>query len=85
MAKRKAVGFLMAEKRLSERRACRIVGLARSEQQYRPAPKNDEAVVARMKALASENRRYGYLSYRVATRRQSFSLPNMISMRLRLL
>jgi putative transposase len=48
MAKRKAVGFLMTELGLSERRSCWIVGLARSVQQYRPAPKDDAVVVARM-------------------------------------
>ena len=42
----KAVGFLMTEKGLPERRACRIVGLARSVQQYQPVAKNDETVVA---------------------------------------
>ncbi len=31
----------------------------------------------------AERKTFGHLSYRVATRRQSFSLPNMISMRLR--
>ena len=60
MAKRKAVGFLTREMGLSERRACRIVGLSRSVQQYRPLPKDDEAAIKRMKELASENRRYGY-------------------------
>ena len=59
MAKRKAVGFLMTELGLSERRSCRIVGLARSVQQYQPVPKDDRALVARMKDLASEYRRYG--------------------------
>jgi putative transposase len=49
----------MTELGLSERRSCRLVGLARSVQQYRPVPKNDAAVVARMKDLASEYRRYG--------------------------
>ena len=53
MAKRRAVGFLMTECGFSERRACRIVGLARSVQQYRPTPKNDGAVVDRLKELAS--------------------------------
>ncbi|MBL3562914.1 hypothetical protein [Rhodovulum sulfidophilum] len=57
MAKRKAVGFLMTEKGFSPRRACRIVGLARSVQQYRPKPKTDVALVTRMKALAAENRK----------------------------
>lgn len=60
MAKRKAVGFLVSEMGLSERRSCRLVGLARSVQQYRSQPRNDDAVVDRLKELASENRRYGY-------------------------
>jgi len=74
MAKRKAVGFLMTEKGLPERRACRIVGLARSVQQYQPVAKNDETVVARMKALASENRRYGYLRLHAMLRREGLVL-----------
>ena len=70
MAKRKAVGFLMSEIGLSERRACRIVGLARSVQQYRPLPKDDAAAIKRMKELASENRRYGYLRLHAMLRRE---------------
>ena len=61
MAKRKAVGLLINEMGLSERRACRIAGLARSVQQYRPMQKDDASVVNRMKELSSENRRYGDL------------------------
>ena len=64
------MGFLMNELGLSERRSCRIVGLSRSVQQYRPAPKNDAAVVARLKELASENRRYGYLRLHAMLRRE---------------
>ena len=45
MAKRKAVGFLISEMGLSERRACRIVGLARSVQQYQPLFKDDAAAI----------------------------------------
>ncbi|MEL6286898.1 MAG: IS3 family transposase [Pseudomonadota bacterium] len=70
MAKRKAVGFLMTELGLSERRSCRIVGLARSVQQYRPAERNDGTVLERMRALASENRRYGYLRLHAMLRRE---------------
>ena len=70
MAKRKAVGFLMSEIGLSERRSCRLVGLARSVQQYLPQPRNDDAVVARLKELASENRRYGYLRLHALLRRE---------------
>ena len=59
----------MSEMGLSERRACRIVGLSRSVQQYRPLPKDDEATIKRMKELASENRRYGYLPLHAMLRR----------------
>ena len=69
MAKRKAVGFLQNTMDLSERRACRIVGLARSVQQYRPIARNDDAVIDRMKALASANKRYGYLRLHVLLKR----------------
>lgn len=55
---------------LSERRSCRIVGLSRSVRQYHPTPRNDDAVIERMKALASENRRYGYLRLHAMLRRE---------------
>lgn len=70
MAKRKAVGFLMTEFGLSERRSCRIVGLARSVKQYRPVERDDAAVLERMRVLASENRRYGYLRLHAMLRRE---------------
>jgi putative transposase len=70
MAKRNAVGFLVSELGLSERWSCRIVGLTRSVQQYRPKPRDDEAVIDRMKILASENRRYGYLRLHAMLRRE---------------
>ena len=70
MAKRKAVGFLVSELGLSERRSCRIVGLTRSVQQYRPEPRDDEAVIDRMQTLAAENRRYGYLRLHTMLRRE---------------
>jgi len=69
MAKRRAVGFLMDELGLSERRSCRIVGLARSVQQYQPVVR-DDAVLERMRALASKNRRYGYLRLHAMLRRE---------------
>jgi putative transposase len=60
----------MNEMGLSERRFCRIAGLSRSVQQYRPVPRDDGAVVKRMKELASENRRYGYLRLHAMLRRE---------------
>lgn len=70
MAKRHAVGFLMNEMGLSERRSCRLVALSRSVQQYRPLPRDDAALIERMKALASENRRYGYLRLHALLKRE---------------
>ncbi|GMG82095.1 IS3 family transposase [Paralimibaculum aggregatum] len=70
MARRKAVGFLLDELGLSERRSCRIVGLSRSVQQYRPGARNDGDVLERMRTLASENRRYGSLRPHAMLRRE---------------
>ena len=64
------MGFLMDTLGLSERRGCRIVSLSRSVRQYRPAPKDDAVVIGRMKELASENRRYGYLRLHAMLRRE---------------
>ena len=82
MAKRKAVGFLMGEMGLSERRSCRLVGLARSVQQYRPQQRNDDAVVERLKELASENRRYGYLRLHALLRREGLVMNHKRTYRL---
>lgn len=45
----------------SQRRACRLVGLSRSVMQYRPRPKQDEPLRQRLKELATQYPRYGYL------------------------
>jgi putative transposase len=59
MAKRRASGFLISKLHLGERRSCRIVGLSRSMAQYRPVARDDDAVIARKRMLASEPLRYG--------------------------
>lgn len=82
MAKRKAVGFLVTELGLSERGSCRIVGLSRSVQQCRPVPKDDAAVVARMKDLASEYRRYGCPRLHAMLRREGLVVNHKRTYRL---
>ena len=64
------MGHLMKTLGLSERRSCWIVGLARSVRQYRPKPRDDAAAIGRMKELASEHRRYGYLRLHAMLRRE---------------
>lgn len=44
----------------SERRICRVIGLARSTLQYRAAPKDDKALRLAMIRLAKQYGRYGY-------------------------
>jgi putative transposase len=46
------------------------VGLSRSVQRYRPIERDDGAVVARLRRLASENRRYGDLRLHALLRRE---------------
>ena len=45
----------------SQRRACRLVGLSRSVMQYHPRPGRDESLRNRLKELATQYPRYGYL------------------------
>ena len=82
MARRRAVGFLTGALGLSERRSCRIVGIARSVQQYRPTERDDTAAIERLKALASENRRYGYLRLHALLRREGLAVNRKRTWRL---
>lgn len=70
MAQREAVRAVMTGFGLSQRRACRVVGLARSTCQYRghrdPAP----ALRERLRALAEQRRRFGYRRLTVLLRRE---------------
>ena len=60
-ARRRGVEHLIQEWSLSERRACRLTGLHRSVARYRPRPRDEAALIARLKALATAHPRYGYL------------------------
>jgi transposase InsO family protein len=59
--RRDAVAYLVRRRRLSERRACRLLDQHRSTQRYRPASAEEELrLVARMNTLAARHPRYGY-------------------------
>jgi hypothetical protein len=59
--RRDAVRYLVKRRRVSERRACQVVGQHRSTQRYRPLPADYELrLVARMNELAAAHPRYGY-------------------------
>src|SRR6056297_1475983 len=57
--RRQAVEHLK-NRRVSERRACRLVGFSGSAAWYRPKGRNDGSLRARLKALAEQYPRYGY-------------------------
>lgn len=59
--KKQAVSCLIEEHRISERAACELAGLSRTGYRYKAALLDDVALRARLKALASEYTRYGYL------------------------
>ncbi len=59
--RRQAVEQLQNAYSVSERRACKVVGQARSSQRYEASPRDDERpVVARMLELVEKFPRYGY-------------------------
>src|SRR5689334_6085535 len=45
---------------LSQRRACRLVGINRSSLSYRPRRPDDSAARERLRELVAERRRFGY-------------------------
>lgn len=57
--RRSGVAFLKGEG-LSERRACRLVGLRRSSLHYRPRPSDDAALLEQLRTLARSHPRFGY-------------------------
>ncbi len=60
-ARRRAVGYLREEYRLSERRACRVIGAHRRTMRYQDKVRRDEPHVReRLRTLAAERPRWGY-------------------------
>jgi putative transposase len=71
-AKRNAVGVARSEFRISERRACRTLGVERSILRYRSRRADDALLVARLQALALERNRWGYRLLGDRLRREGF-------------
>lgn len=57
--RRRAVEHLK-NRRISERRACQLVGFSRSAAWYQPKGRDDAALRARLRTLAEKYPRYGY-------------------------
>jgi putative transposase len=54
------VAEVRAEHQVSERRACRIIGIGRSVQQYQAKPRDDQELVERLQELAETHPRWGF-------------------------
>ena len=60
VARREAVAHLGQVYEVSQRRACRTIGVDRGSMRYRSRRSGDDAVRARLRELAASRRRFGY-------------------------
>ena len=58
--RRRALLVAREELGLSERRACRLIGIHRSVARYEARKWDSSEMLTRLRELASERRRYGY-------------------------
>jgi putative transposase len=70
--KRAAAQFFRAGFRISERRACRLVGVARSSYRYRSQAADQTALRLRLRDLAATRVRYGYRRLHILLRREGW-------------
>lgn len=59
------MAFVVAEVGVSERRACKLMGVDRSSYRYEPLPDHNAALREELTALARQRPRYGYRRLRV--------------------
>jgi putative transposase len=70
--KRSVVRYFRAGFQVSERRACRVVGIPRSSYRYRSAARDKTALRLRLRDLAAARVRYGYRHLHVLLRREGW-------------
>ncbi len=68
--RREAVAHLETAHEMSERRACRIIGVDRTQVRYQRGSRTMRDLRARIKALAHERRRFGYRRLHILLRRE---------------
>ena len=74
-AHRAAAAHLQSAYAMSERRACRVLGVDRTSVRYQATRADDGALRDRLKALAQERRRFGYRRLHVMLRRPAYCQP----------
>jgi putative transposase len=81
-ARRRALDHLRAAHRCSERRACGLIGLARSVARYQPRRRDDAELRARLRELAGRHRRFGYLRLHALLRQEGLVINRKRTYRL---
>ncbi len=73
--RRAAVVFAQEHLRFSQRRACRLVGAARSSVRYRSRRGNDDTTLrTRLRELAAQRPRFGYRRLHILLRREGITI-----------
>lgn len=80
--RRAAVTHLVAQYPTSERRACRLIGLARSRWQHVSRRPVHAALRARLRELAALRPRWGYQRLHILLRREGFAVNHKLVLRL---
>ena len=73
-AHREAAAHLQSAYEMSERRACRVLGVDRTSVRYQATRPDDGTLRDRLKALAQERRRFGYRRLHVMLRREGHAV-----------
>ena len=73
-SRRALVNWAIEEKSYSQRRACGLIGLDPKTYRYASRPPDDVELRARLKALASERRRFGYRRLHILLKREGVAL-----------
>lgn len=73
-ARRDAVAHLREIHAVSERRACRAIGVDRSMVRYRSVRADDTAIRERLRALSAERRRFGYRRLHIMLSREGIHM-----------
>ena len=73
-AHREAAAYLQSAHEMSERRACRVIGIDRTSVRYQATRPDDGDLRERIKVLASERRRFGYRRLHILLRREGHAV-----------
>jgi putative transposase len=72
-AKREAVAYILQTHDVSERRACRALGITRALVRYCFTRPHDSALRERLRTLAGQRRRFGYRRLAILLKREGFA------------